>query len=195
VGAVGCLATAGSLLKPAVPGAAGDADVHSSTPRVIACFEHTGAGVQAPQRHQRIIAMQCGPIRRTIGHDAAAHPVTHPVRRATRNPLRSSDATRRCAHSAGLWRAGRRRAAYRDDRSGRAAARTAGDRRQSNWHRPPARYQKPIETPANGYHRSRSVYQKKSCTSELNDGFSRPSENRGVPGSIPGLASLFFPAQ
>jgi hypothetical protein len=52
----------------------------------------------------------------------------------------------------------------------------------------PGRYQKPIETPANRLHPGGTVYQKESCKSVLSQGFSPPSENRGVLGSIPSLA-------
>jgi hypothetical protein len=52
----------------------------------------------------------------------------------------------------------------------------------------PCQYHNPLQTPANRLHLARQAYQKKSCKSVLSHGFSRPSENRGVPGSIPGLA-------
>jgi hypothetical protein len=54
-----------------------------------------------------------------------------------------------------------------------------------------AQYQNRLQTPANRWHVVRRSYQKKSCKSALSHGFSRPTENRenrGVPGSIPGLA-------
>src|SRR5438132_11719283 len=49
-------------------------------------------------------------------------------------------------------------------------------------------YQNPLKTAAKGLHVAWNAYQKKSCKSPLSHGFSMPSENRGVPGSIPGLA-------
>jgi hypothetical protein len=55
----------------------------------------------------------------------------------------------------------------------------------------PRQYQNPIETPANRWHIRCPPYQKKSCKSPLIHGFSLPSENRGVLGSIPSLATPF----
>src|SRR2546430_16989493 len=54
------------------------------------------------------------------------------------------------------------------------------------------RYQNRLKTPANRLHMARSTYQKKSCKSGLSQGFSLPPENRGVHGSIPGLAISSF---
>src|SRR5436853_6871494 len=49
-------------------------------------------------------------------------------------------------------------------------------------------YHNPLKTAAKGLHVAWNAYQKKPCKSALSHGFSVPSENRGVPGSIPGLA-------
>jgi len=52
----------------------------------------------------------------------------------------------------------------------------------------PGQYRDPLQTPAIGWHLGSEPYQKKSCKSAVNQGFSPPSENRGVLGSIPSLA-------
>ena len=57
-----------------------------------------------------------------------------------------------------------------------------------SWYRKLGQYQNSLETPANGPHVAQMAYQKRFCKSVLSHGFSWPSENRGVPGSIPGLA-------
>ena len=57
-----------------------------------------------------------------------------------------------------------------------------------NWYRKLGRYQNSLETPANGLHLGGNARQKKSCKSVHSQGFSSPTENRGVLGSIPGLA-------